>query len=559
MEPRPRPERFPRRRPSPFKWQKADDGMALVITMLILFIVVVLITVIASDGIAALPVARTSQNYQAALQAADSGVEDFINRLDNNTTYYATTSDPTNPALENGSSWTTWATVPGTSSNEWYRYVINASTTAQTGVVNLTVTGAAGQYPTAGNKFSLRTIRVAVMLQGFTSFLYYTNYEIESPNISGLPTSCIFHAWEANGAGGYGPPSSCSSEIIYFVGNANETDGLNGPVFSNDALHICGNPAFPQGATSVYDQATTANVAGVSRYGGQGSYIPDASCTNAPTWYGVTDPTTLSPPKPKQPVGSTKSNFPTTNVGLANETTSSYNGGGCLYTGAISVTFSSTSTTSTMTVSTKVPAADGGGATGPTGVQCTGTNISLPPNGLLYDQSITSSTCSRSSYSSYCAANASVQGQVNSQVTLGSDNNITVTGNLTDYSTSGTDIIGLSAMQDIILNPSLSPGQSLTIDAAMVAVNDSIYLSNWASVAKYGNLNILGSMAQDFRGPVGTFNSNGIVSGFTKNYNYDSRLKYLQPPYFTTPTLPNWSKSAFTECTATATPATTTC
>jgi len=267
----------------------------------------------------------------------------------------------------------------------------------------------------------------------------------------------------------------------------------------------------------------------------------------------VTDPTTLSPPEPKQPVGSTLTNFPTTNRALATDTGSSYNGGGCLYTGAISVTFYSTTATapSTMTVSTSVPSSQGGGATGPTGVQCTGTKVPLPPNGVLYDQSDTSSKCSGSN----CAANVSVQGQVNGEVTVGSDNNITVTGNLTDYSTTGTNIIGLSAADDIILNPV----NNLQIDAAMVAVNDSIYLTNWANQSKLGTLYVLGSMAQKYRGPVGTFNSGGIVSGYSKNYNYDPRLKYLQPPYFTTPTLPNWSKTSFSECTPTATPSTGTC
>jgi hypothetical protein len=516
-------------------------------TIIVLFIVMLLITVIFNDGISALPIARNSQNYQAALQAADSGVEDFINRLDNNTTYYATTSDLTNPALENGSSWTTWAAVPGTTVNEWYRYVINDSQTTRSGVVYLTVTGAAGQNPaTSGAQYSLRTIKVAINLNGFTSFLYYTNYEIVSPAISNLPTSCVLHAWEWNGSG-YGPPSSCSSEIIYFVGNATESDGLNGPVFSNDALHICGNPAFPYGAISAYDQAVSASTPGVTSYGGEGAYIGDSACTNAPTWQGgVTNPTTLNPPDPVQPTGSTVRGFPTTNRGLASDTTASNDGGGCLYTGPITATFSG----ATMSVSIgSTPTLDS--ATAPSsGVQCTGTNIPLPPNGLLYDE--TNSGCNQSS----CQADPSVSGTVTGQVTVGSDENINVTGNLVDSSMNGTtNIIGLSAANSIIL----SPVSGLTIDAAMVALGNSIYLNSWASQPILGTLQINGSMAQVYRGPVGTFNSGGIVSGYTKNYNYDQRLEYLQPPYFTAPTLPNWTKSSFTECGPTAAPALSTC
>jgi Tfp pilus assembly protein PilX len=521
-------------------------------TIIVLFIVMLLLVVIFNDGMSALPIARNSQNYQAALQAADSGVEDFINRLDNNTTYYTTTTDATNPALQNGvSPWTatngTWAAVPGTTVNEWYRYYINDTQTTRSGIVYLTVTGAAGQNPaTAGDQYSLRTVKVGINLNGFTNFLYYTDYEIVAPSISGLNASqCVFHAWQWNNAGGYGPPSSCSSEIIYFVGNAVQQDGLNGPVYSNDAFHICGNPAFPDGAVSAYDQATTADVttgaqSGWTSYAGEGGYIPDSSCTNAPTWFGVTDPTTLNPPEPVQPTGSTDTPFPTTNTSLAADTGPTYDGGGCLYTGPVTVVFNGT----TMNVTLPSGSTASSSSCGPG-------NVNLPPNGLLYDQ--TAKSCGGGN----CLSNASVSGTVTGQVTVGSDNDISITGNLLDTggTTSGTNIIGLSAANSIII----SPVNSLTIDAAMVALNNSVYLTNWGSQPLLGQLTINGSMAQEFRGPVGTFNSGGIVSGYSKNYNYDSRLRFLQPPYFTSPTLPNWTKSSFAECGATATPQTSTC
>jgi len=310
-------------------------------------------------------------------------------------------------------------------------------------------------------------------------------------------------------------------------------------VYSNDALHICGNPAFPDGAVSAYDQATSADVAHTTSYGGEGAYIGDGSCSNAPTWFGVTNPTTLNPPQPVQPTGSTDTPFPTTNTSLATDTGSSYNGGGCLYTGPITVLFNG--------AQMKVTLGSGSTATPST---CKGASyISLPPNGLIYDQ--TAKTCSQTS----CQANVSVSGTVTGQVTVGSDNDITVTNNLLDTggTTGNTNIIGLSAANSIILNPV----SNLQIDAAMVALGNSIYLTNWGSQPLLGTLTIYGSMAQEYRGPVGTFNSGGIVTGYSKNYNYDARLRFLQPPYFTAPTLPNWTKSSFTECNPTAKPGTT--
>jgi len=508
-----------------------ESGFAMIMTLTVMMITMALVAVIFAAGIEALPLARQAQDYQAALQAADAGVQDYINRLDDNTTYYLETSDPSNPALENGSSWTTWAPVAGTSSQEWYRYAVDASRATRTGAITLTVSGAAGQDPSVpGDHYTVRTIRVELNISGFTSFLYYTDYEIESPAISGLPNSCVVHAWQWNGSG-YGPPASCSGEIIYFVGSSTVSDGLNGPIYSNDELHICGTPSFPEGATSAYDQGSAASVAYSTQYGNPGTYYPAPGCFNDPSFGG----------KPPQPAGSGYSPFPATNTDLASDLSASSQGGGCGYTGPIDVTFNSSGTMS-------VSLLRGSSATPPSaGVACTGTDIPLPPNGLIYDQ--TAKTCSTMS----CRADVSVSGTVSGQVTVGSDYDVTVVGNLVDASTAGSDIIGLSAANSIILDPVYD----LTVDAAMVALDNSIYVENFASIPPEGTLTVLGSMAQKFRGPVGTFYGDGtLASGYAKNYNYDSRLRFLQPPYFTQPTLPDWVETSFAECQATPTPST---
>ena len=69
----------------------------------------------------------------------------------------------------------------------------------------------------------------------------------------------------------------------------------------------------------------------------------------------------------------------------------------------------------------------------------------------------------------------------------------------------------------------------------MMAMSDSFSLENWQSSMK-GTLNVLGGIIQKNRGPVGTFNinTNSKVSGFTKNYVYDERLRTMPPPFFPT-------------------------
>ncbi|MFQ5575075.1 MAG: hypothetical protein ACE5E0_05575, partial [Terriglobia bacterium] len=52
-----------------------------------------------------------------------------------------------------------------------------------------------------------------------------------------------------------------------------------------------------------------------------------------------------------------------------------------------------------------------------------------------------------------------------------------------------------------------------------------------------GDLTVRGAIIQKFRGPVGTFNPRTMrrLSGYSKDYWYDERMKNHQPPYFLEP------------------------
>lgn len=79
---------------------------------------------------------------------------------------------------------------------------------------------------------------------------------------------------------------------------------------------------------------------------------------------------------------------------------------------------------------------------------------------------------------------------------------------------------------------------NLRIDGLIMAgsestSNGSFYLENWSTKA-VGTLTTMGGLIQKARGPVGTFSGSGIVSGYAKNYWYDTRLADFPPPYFPT-------------------------
>jgi hypothetical protein len=84
---------------------------------------------------------------------------------------------------------------------------------------------------------------------------------------------------------------------------------------------------------------------------------------------------------------------------------------------------------------------------------------------------------------------------------------------------------------------------NVQIDAAILSLNHSFWVDNYACGARLGNLIVNGAIAQNFRGPVGTVGA----TGYTKVYTYDDRLRYRSPPYFLDPIESRWAVREFNE------------
>jgi hypothetical protein len=76
------------------------------------------------------------------------------------------------------------------------------------------------------------------------------------------------------------------------------------------------------------------------------------------------------------------------------------------------------------------------------------------------------------------------------------------------------------------------------IDAAILTLSRSFTFDAYSCGSKLGNINLNGSLAQKWRGGVGTTGSSG--TGYTKNYVYDYNLRSLAPPHFLSPTTSTW-------------------
>ena len=509
--------------------------------MIIVMTVVMLLTFIPlaifTQAIQQLPLACHDQDHESALAAAEAGVDDYVNRLNQNQNYW--TYSATNPPPDGNQAFTKWVAVPGPSdNNESFRYRSDTTSTSINGTIYLTSSGMSRNV--------IRTVKVGIRREGFLDFLYMTDYEIVDPALSGDPSSCQLHAWEYNsGTRSYGPDTS-NCTIVYWT----DSSALNGPVHTNDGLYVCGAPQFNGDTDTYYNSPTSQSVSGSTRFGGPGVTLNPLGCTNSAFFNRNNDPASGADLK-----------FPPANTAIRNQADGSLGGTGCLYTGPTTITLHNSGSVGQMDVTSPLTKVTNTGC-GP------GTNLSLPPNGVIYVQTVPASgsdpnhgTCSGSG----CNGDANVLGTLAGQLTIVAQNDIIIKGNLVYHTyPGGTDVLGLIANNDVdVYHPVNSSGVNQsgsitdpTIDAAILALGHSFYVQNWTKGAPLGNLTVNGVITQEFRGAVGTFSGTPpvIQTGYNKNYTYDTRLKYLSPPYFLSPQQSAWQRISYSELMPTATP-----
>lgn len=96
------------------------------------------------------------------------------------------------------------------------------------------------------------------------------------------------------------------------------------------------------------------------------------------------------------------------------------------------------------------------------------------------------------------------------------------------------DLLGLVAEKNIYVANNLANQLHCEIDACIFTRDGSFGAEKYNTRPVSGELRLLGSIVQDVRGPVGTFGSGGIISGFSKRYRYDDRLSNpaYRPPFY---------------------------
>ena len=518
---------------------RQDQGIAMILVIASITILTMLLATAFTMAMQAQPGARRSQDWNAALAAAQAGADDYIARLNQNDTYW-TTVDCTNPAMKgpkagtntcgwNASTAAGWQIVkPGETDGGYFHYDVDPSALYSEGVIRLTVTGKVQD--------SSRSIQLLVSRGGSTEFLYYTDFEDADPgNTQVYPSGPSSDACGKSGpskAKYYWQGRSGCVEIRFVTG-----DVLDGAVHFNDTPYMNGSPVFLQGFETSDPDCQTPTVGNCTR----GGASPDLN-------------------------GNTPSYAPLLYLPDNSNSFSTYPG--CQYTGSTRIKFNSDGT---MTVWSRdsagtvvgagcgTPALFAGGAS---------QTIPVPNNKVIYVKNASSTAkcttgrvgdglpvandVNTNTPTFYCGnGNVWVEGTLKGRTTLAAQNNIIVTDDLLIANTpkgsaaTGPDMLGLVAANSVVnYHPVNSSGTNLKaaedrwIYASIQTLQRSFWVQSYDEGAKLGTLHVRGSIAQRWRGIVGTGGASG--TGYLKDYGYDSRLKFTSPPYF-----PQWTNAVW--------------
>ena len=512
--------------------QRSDDGIAIITVMLFMMVVTTLVVGMIGSSMAAQRLSRRDQDRTAAMAAAQAGVDDYMYRLQLDDGYwrYTSANPPASPANR---AFTGWLPIPGSTGAGAFHYDVDAARIATEGVVVLTSTGRV--------RGVARTVQVELRRRSFLDYMYFTDYESEDPysgwttNPQQVITNCGGRYWWS------GRPGDPTCRRVYFA----DDDEIEGPVHSNDTLQIFDDPQFKSSVTTSF---------------------PGSTCT--PTskfnfrWQGYSD-TRWDPCDDHDPdfLPGDPQYAPLLQMPQSNSELRALGAGtnGCLFKGPTRITLKSTGTMDVRNSTT-------GGAT-----NCaTGSGRPLPRNGVLYVEG--STTCPTGNAAKNplgypiagdvtkyecTAGDVFLSGDLKGQLTIATTGRIIIVGD-TRYTTGDEHILGLVPNRSVeVYHPVDSGGNNLAdtthsdhqetifddpdIEAAILALSGLFMVQNPTAGAGFSSeLDLIGSIAQRWRGPVGYIDQYGVNHGFEKDYRYDPRMAYRSPPYFLQPTVAPW-------------------
>ena len=134
-----------------------------------------------------------------------------------------------------------------------------------------------------------------------------------------------------------------------------------------------------------------------------------------------------------------------------------------------------------------------------------------------------------------------VWGVLNGRLTVAAGHNLYIEDNVVYYRDPryepSTDLLGLVAQDSVIVawdlaHSSTDPNTSdCLINASIMALKSFAAQNSWTPPAR-GTVTVLGGVVQNNKGTLGRVVGGVLVSGYNKNYIYDTRLLTDLPPAF---------------------------
>ena len=149
--------------------RNGQQGVAMITVMMIVVVLSLLMVASLNYAMQGEPPSRRDQDWNAALAAAQAGVDDYLYRLQQDDEYiqYSATNPPT-PA---NVAFTGWHNIPGPANQGQFHY--SATNLASQGIVQVVSTGRVRGVQ--------RTVRASMRRRGFLDYLYLTDFESLDP------------------------------------------------------------------------------------------------------------------------------------------------------------------------------------------------------------------------------------------------------------------------------------------------------------------------------------------------------------------------------------------
>ncbi|MEA2251126.1 MAG: hypothetical protein QOG70_1368 [Solirubrobacteraceae bacterium] len=486
-----------------------EGGFSMIVVMIALTVGSLLSIAALAAATGDFPSARKSQDRKAAYGAAESGIQYFNFRLSQNNDYWKTCGDSAAGRINT-------RTIP--SSNQTYTVEFlpaNGATACSTTQPEATmISSANGTFRIratgrSGNVY--RSIVATYRRKSFLDYVYYTTYEVQDPASTSNPPLYTQYCVTTRS----NRPNGCPE--IQFA----NFDKVNGPLHTDDeSVLVC-----PGGTGPIFGRGVNDDI---EVTGDDPGYVRNGSCSGNPVILGTLQ------------TNAENLGMPASNSALATAAAAAWT-----FTGKTTIVLKDTS----------MNVYDSSGALVKTG---------WPANGIIW---VNDGSCSNNpappktdySESSGCG-NVYVSGTYATDLTIGAASDIVVAPSAAtvpaytpatngSITRSADVVLGLIANRFVrVYHPvgwnngnctsvnGANAMSTVSIQAAIMSVQHSFLVDNFACGSQLGALSVTGAIAQKFRGPVGT--SGG--TGYSKDYNYDDRFHYRNPPFFLDPVTASW-------------------